>query len=95
MVSLAASWLWPRILSSLRIRTCPTRTLPLSRDTFGIVQAIWLHRAVIWLITQRWSRDWRADLEEWIADSRHVVLWRVTRHDQTLHDLDQIGYSLR
>lgn len=51
MVSLAASWLWPRILSSLRIRTCPTRTLPLSMNTFGIVQAIWLYRAVIWLIT--------------------------------------------
>lgn len=38
MVSLAASWLWPRILSSLRIRTCSTTTLlntfsfPWSRD---------------------------------------------------------------
>lgn len=27
MVSLAASWLWPRIRSSLRIRTCTTRTV--------------------------------------------------------------------
>lgn len=40
------------------------------------------------------TRRIQSDLEEGITDARHVVLWRVTRHDQALHDLDQVRHGL-
>lgn len=40
--------------------------------------------------------EWfETDLEERITDSCHIVLWRVTRNDQALHDLNQIWDCLR
>jgi len=39
-------------------------------------------------------RQYEADLQEGVADSCHVVFRRITRKDETLHDLNQVWHGL-